>query len=505
MSKLLIVHSLYEYKLHKAINIGGFPLPSIAVIKEDNEFSRFGKITFILKPESVNPKDKKNLFFDRDIFSQRFPDAEYTTDKKAFRKLLKEIDDYSVKKGKEYYPLISIHESYTIENKSYDYANSKLLSDHITKLMYLEEKGIEVEVPYKSDSFESDLSNYKELNSYLKSKASLQDVYTDPKFKTLLLEAAESQLSEYKSLLGETIATDIYKDTVKGFFDREGNISSYSSEVSKVMRDSRKDNHLKLIIDHSQFKINIDQEIFKNHANYQSWINKKLSTVYINPHLKIGSKKFEYTLENIEKFMLKQDVKSIEDVNATNIGMISSRHAKKLKSFEDMFDNIDLLKTNDDREEHRESIRKTIASIQENIQHAYKDKDYFEMSNDLHTSLSYISDVESARRVLDKQYFDSSLIKEEDLKDIVSVALEIRNLVGHYFEGKPQKTLTFDDFEAIIIPNSIDPELVKMLPSSLKKHYYDDKSDNVGAQQRIDIFKQYGFTPIKPKKTLKIS
>lgn len=62
MSKIIIVHSLSESKLRKAVELGGMPLPSIAAMKPDNDFTRFGAITFILKPESVDQRQEKSVF-----------------------------------------------------------------------------------------------------------------------------------------------------------------------------------------------------------------------------------------------------------------------------------------------------------------------------------------------------------------------------------------------------------------------------------------------------------
>lgn len=137
MSKIIIVHSLSEQKLRKAIELGGMPLPSIAAMKPDNEFTRFGNITFILKPESVDPKDKKNLFFDRDIFSQRIPELYYDIDKKSLTSLHKQLDQM-VDNNKSLEPLFNLYDLDSLKRKSSDYIEDRLKSSPIVRLMFLQ-------------------------------------------------------------------------------------------------------------------------------------------------------------------------------------------------------------------------------------------------------------------------------------------------------------------------------------------------------------------------------
>lgn len=46
---LIAMHNLTEEKLEKSVELGGFPMPSIAVTKADIPHTNFGEITLVIR------------------------------------------------------------------------------------------------------------------------------------------------------------------------------------------------------------------------------------------------------------------------------------------------------------------------------------------------------------------------------------------------------------------------------------------------------------------------
>jgi hypothetical protein len=56
---LIAVHNISDENLSKAIKLGGFPMPSIAVTKSDMSHTSFGDISVIFSKETIDPSKKE--------------------------------------------------------------------------------------------------------------------------------------------------------------------------------------------------------------------------------------------------------------------------------------------------------------------------------------------------------------------------------------------------------------------------------------------------------------
>jgi hypothetical protein len=78
---LMAVHNITASKLMNAVKLGGLPVPSLAILRPDMDFSGFGDITLIAPPSLVDPKaDRAVKAFASDVYSPRYPRATYQMD-----------------------------------------------------------------------------------------------------------------------------------------------------------------------------------------------------------------------------------------------------------------------------------------------------------------------------------------------------------------------------------------------------------------------------------------
>ena len=88
---LIAVHNLKEDNLNKALELGGFPMPSIAITKKQIGHSGYGDISVLFKKETVDPKNTDNRVFGADAYTARFPRVDYKVNEEELSKLAERI------------------------------------------------------------------------------------------------------------------------------------------------------------------------------------------------------------------------------------------------------------------------------------------------------------------------------------------------------------------------------------------------------------------------------
>ena len=84
MSKLLALHNITETKLKGVLELGAFPMPSLAITMAEFPHQSFGDITFVFKKSTVDPRASRcNDLYEADAYTCRFPDILYEFDEKT--------------------------------------------------------------------------------------------------------------------------------------------------------------------------------------------------------------------------------------------------------------------------------------------------------------------------------------------------------------------------------------------------------------------------------------
>ncbi len=89
---LVALHNMTEEKLFQALKLGGMPMPSIAITKNEGMHTDFGDITLIFDKKSIDPQaDSRNKVYSSDIHSQTFPWIQFELNEKKCNELGKEL------------------------------------------------------------------------------------------------------------------------------------------------------------------------------------------------------------------------------------------------------------------------------------------------------------------------------------------------------------------------------------------------------------------------------
>ena len=74
---LIAVHNLSQEELLKTIKLGGFPMPSVAIVKAQNGHNEFGDISVIFDKNTIDPSKSGNKVYGGDVLTPTFPDVDY--------------------------------------------------------------------------------------------------------------------------------------------------------------------------------------------------------------------------------------------------------------------------------------------------------------------------------------------------------------------------------------------------------------------------------------------
>ena len=93
---LITVHNLNSSELSKTLELGGLPMPSVAVIKAQDGHEMYGDVTLILPKETIDPKaSKANKVYGGDAWTPTYPKIEYKPNAKVEKKVRDKYYDFA--------------------------------------------------------------------------------------------------------------------------------------------------------------------------------------------------------------------------------------------------------------------------------------------------------------------------------------------------------------------------------------------------------------------------
>lgn len=97
---LIAVHNLSAEKLDGNLELGGIPMPSIAVTKADIGHTDFGDITLLFRKDTIDPElSKYNKLYGGDAYTPMFPTVDYEVNKNVVNKIRNKYSELSSKYG----------------------------------------------------------------------------------------------------------------------------------------------------------------------------------------------------------------------------------------------------------------------------------------------------------------------------------------------------------------------------------------------------------------------
>lgn len=154
---LIAVHNLTERNLLDAMNLGGLPSPSIAIVKARDGHSKYGPISIVFDRSSIDPQvDAKNHVYGGDAYTPTAPGVEYPVNYDRMLGVEKRLNQLATQVAGGIFQNSSVIRSAGIEDtssKSTEQLAEQLANRDTVRAAYLAAKGKSLEPVMQNKEF----------------------------------------------------------------------------------------------------------------------------------------------------------------------------------------------------------------------------------------------------------------------------------------------------------------------------------------------------------------
>jgi hypothetical protein len=456
---LVVYHNVSTGKLREAIKLGGLPMPSLAITKRDIPFGDFGEITLIGDKDMIDPrKSRSNEVFSRDAYTVRKPVVNYEVpakiDSDAFHKKYEETRKFLKKNS------IDVG---VINFSFYDGEESLAAMENNIAIKYYYVKNVlKKDIPIKERTVtppvrgERLFKEYPELIHALKSsKVKKGDFSEVDQAARPYFDEMRQDIAMGKGLVGR-LKRVLAKWTTNGHINEEG-VKELLLRLSAYEEDKKKKPYKE--VDRQDFVKDLRKTIEEaGIERFTAFVRSEFDSLYKDRYLWDNGKKYAFNIDNIVKLMKKYRGTNNEGPGGINYGFNSllAFLSKKFTSIRDIKNHESLLAPN-----KKELARYKKAEDMYNrlIDEAAELRGSYGM--DLDTDLAgLMKDTRDGKKDLHGFPEDKKFLQH--IKDFLK---EADKVTTDYFEAKPARKVTFDEFSGAVIPKGTPEETVNFLES----------------------------------------
>lgn len=467
------VHNITEEKLRKALKLGGFANPSVAVIDTSkNGHEKFGEISLIAPSALVDKESGRTAgTWTTDAYTQRYPSVERQMSDKGYEKFCKWVDGLD----------FTDSEKAEIKRQATDALEDN--REPAWELMYLKEKGIDIKA-YSSDvnyAWEPVVETYGSVDDVLKAMES--DAELDEKVRKLVkAEIASPVMNTIRNKVRHQIREETgnvpspvnpaVRKRVREIFDNEyapklfdENGQVKSEDVRKVVGEMLVKYNDTKRFSFQKAKSKASTYVHNNgmYTDYLRWQEEKLEDYgtkgrIFRGYRNDGTRRYSpETLENVSKAMSEDADGETNGSEYTSFGSFIAKLAPHVDSTEEMRSSKDKLSSSE--EEKKEFYDK------------WEDT-YYALAKELYNDVFYgekrLHDIvlqKDPKRYAKKEY--GITLSASFMKNLDALKKAIReDLKSPYFETKFERPVHLDEFAAAVVPNDLGADVRKMLEES---------------------------------------
>ncbi|MCI5736005.1 MAG: hypothetical protein MR281_07715, partial [Eubacterium sp.] len=502
---LVAIHNTTESKLLSALELGGLPSPSIAIMKAQNisANNEFGDISLVFDKKTIDPQESNaNKVYSSDAYTPISVKAEHKLNEKKAWDLYSKINNL-VKQKLAYKPNASLFHPDNFKDQV-DSAGSiaelvnKYKNDYAFKELYLADKSEPVrdivQREKKTTLTSEDTDVFDFLNDNIKD--TLQEIENKPLLPSRLW------VEKYDSKIKQSIA-DYYKSLIPGISDENiDNIFNNSDEIKTAFQrkafvkkaiDYLKNGaeKVELVSDDEATHNLIDDKI--NQKEYESWLNDLFDGVVEkkgiwkgnDPFTESGNRKnweslyWDYNLENIVKAMNNQNAQGGNFLVSNIIG----GSAKKYNNLDEVRNDKSRLQNIND-EEYNQIRNNLYKRFQEIAQSMTKNDNPFAVADIIVDGVAKTETKSGLANYLKTELKGWANYSDMAVDDIWTLVNDIRALPTSYFEAKPQRAVYFNEVYTAVIPDNASQKLKNALKNA-GVSYAEYKANN--EQSRLDV------------------
>ena len=454
---LVVYNNISTGKLREAIKLGGLPMPSLAITKRDIPFGDFGEITLIGDKDMIDPrKSRSNEVFSRDAYTVRKPVVNYEEpakiDSDAFHKKYEEtrkfLNKNSIDVGEINFSFYNGEESLAaMENNiaiKYYYVKNVLKKD-------IPIKERTVTPPVRGERL---FKEYPKLIHALKSsKVKKGDFSEVDQAARPYFDEMRQDIAMGKGLVGRSKRV-LAKWTTNGHINEEG-VKELLLRLSAYEEDKKKKPYKE--VDRQDFVKDLRKTIEEaGIERFTAFVRSEFDSLYKDRYLWDNEKKYAFNIDNIVKLMKKYRGTNNEGPGGINYGFNSllAFLFKKFTSIRDIKNHESLLAPN-----KKELARYKKAEDMYNrlIDEAAELRGSYGMDLDMDLA-ELMKDTRDGKKELHGFPEDKKFLQH--IKDFLQ---EADKVTTDYFEAKPARKVTFDEFSGAVIPKDTPKGTVDFL------------------------------------------
>jgi hypothetical protein len=456
---LVVYHNVSAGKLREAIKLGGLPMPSLAITKRDIPFGDFGEITLIGDKDMIDPrKSRSNEVFSRDAYTVRKPVVNYEApakiDSDAFHKKYEETRKFLNKNS------IDVGE---INFSFYDGEESLAAMENNIAIKYYYVKNVlKKDIPIKERTVTPPVRSERLFKEYPKlihalksSKVKKGDFSEVDQAARPYFDEMRQDIAMGKGLVGRSKRV-LAKWTTNGHINEEG-VKELLLRLSAYEEDKKKKPYKE--VDRQDFVKDLRKTIEEaGIERFTAFVRSEFDSLYKDRYLWDNGKKYAFNIDNIVKLMKKYRGTNNEGPGGINYGFNSllAFLSKKFTSIRDIKNHESLLAPN-----KKELARYKKAEDMYNrlIDEAAELRGSYGMDLDMDLA-ELMKDTRDGKKDLHGFPEDKKFLQH--IKDFLK---EADKVTTDYFEAKPARKVTFDEFSGAVIPKGTPEETVNFLES----------------------------------------
>ena len=474
---LVALHNITEDKFLKTLELGGFPMPSIAITKADIPHTNFGDITVVFGRETIDPKaNRKNTVYSADAWTPTVPQVEYEADSKATSRVYKRLSGLR-NQVDEYFQRDLGYATYDLENALNRYGGEEgvvqsALDNYGVKAAYLEEQGKHIQPATRQEQVTAAITPEVE-GKYLKIMQVL-GITSPEEISGMILKDVRNQHGEEL----EKIWPGVTKTALR--------LSNTLKKIQGYLLGIGTEAEYKTVTDVAATKETVDSAI--DQAKFEAWVRnlyqgvEKSSGVYNGkPYFTEAgnSRTFKQThlpatLEGIVKAMAAQNNGNTKNVSGFNgVKTLRAGTAERFSSIADMhkmegrLQNLTEAQQNEIHDSLSNRLYDTIKAIDEESganlggsNSLIRYDTIGEILMEIAESGSYnVADIQRVFQQYGKAISDETAMAAKEL------LFDISQMPVNIFEAKPERAVGFEEIKNVLVPDTASQKLLQELDS----------------------------------------
>ena len=470
---LLALHNLSEGKLLGDLELGGLPMPSIAIVLAQAGHAKYGEISLVFAKETIDPKFfRANKVYGGDAWTPTFPAIEYKVNEKVLRSIRDTVNDLTggpdARRQIDRFLSLDIDNMTDALNRNGGDPVAAFRESNGLKYAYLRETDPGYMPPTTSEPLGKRAGHDDGVI------IALADTFGADGIRKMR-EGGYTYFDEHKDIIGKMldVVNNYYREHLNGY-DKDLFTDLSFSEFDSLTADaySYTRNGRKQTVDTNALREYMNQNI--DQAAYEAWLERLFDGIVEKKGIRNerdlftpqGNRRgfdalhYEVTLENIVKAMKNDTQKgggvlfggnSIWGVATKDYGSIS-----EIKKDSGRLGNL----PDDEYDAIRDGYSQRLADLALEIRDPRAHNSYLATDD---AASAIIDTLRKKRTVaaIDKELrtYTQLNIQSDTAEKALALFHDISNMPVGYFEAKPQRAVGFDEVLAAIIPDDSSDKL----------------------------------------------